>query len=160
MKKIFYTKEISKNGRVRYVPVSEYDSDYIDSFPKGNHLIMSYPGGSTRRYNIDADYAAMIAAGRVAEDPICRAIVKASELRPTKEPLTDGQIRAWKRLKQEFGDDMFGLRGVSVHDCVEAGIKAMQEEADKLMTNPTVRKAYDHFMLVAKLSKEEKNDNH
>ena len=82
MKKIYYEKV----GR-RYVPVAEYDNDYMDSFPKGNHLVMCYPGGSSRRFNIDPNYAAMIAAGRVAEDEICRAISKASEMRPQQTPI-------------------------------------------------------------------------
>lgn len=148
MKKIFY----EKRGR-RYVPTHEYDSDFIDSFPKGNHLVMSYPGGQSKRYNVDPNYAAMIAAGRVAEDKICSAIVKASEMRPSKEPLTPGQIRAWNKLKKEFGDEMYGLRGVSVHVCVEAGMKAMMEEANKLMGHPEVKKAFEQFLLVSSLVK-------
>jgi len=90
MKKIYYEKV----GR-RYVPVAEYDNDFLDSFPKGNHLVMSYPGGTSRRFNIDPNYAAMIAAGRVAEDAICKAISKASELRPKQTPITPKQKRAW-----------------------------------------------------------------
>ena len=35
MKKIYYEKV----GR-RYKPVAEYDPDYLDSFPKGSHLVM------------------------------------------------------------------------------------------------------------------------
>lgn len=153
MKKVFY----EKRGR-RYYPVAEYDNEYLDIFPKGNHLVMCYPGGKTTRYNINPNHAAMIAAGRVAEDKICAALVKASELKPSKVPLTEGQIRAWKKLQKEFGDDMFGLRGVSVRDCVDAGLKAMQEEADKLLTNPAVKNAYDHFLLVCELTKEQTND--
>ena len=65
MKKIFYEKV----GR-RYVPVSEYDSDLLDAFPKGTHIVMCYPGGQSRRYQIDPAYAPMIAAGRVAEEAI------------------------------------------------------------------------------------------
>lgn len=148
MKKIFY----EKRGR-RYVPTHEYDSDFLDSFPKGNHLVMSYPGGQSKRYNVDPNYAAMIAAGRVAEDKICSAIVKASEMRPSREPLTSGQIRAWNKLKKEFGDEMYGLRGVSVHDCVEAGMKAMMEEANTLMKHPEVKKAFEQFLLVSSLVK-------
>ena len=148
MKKIFY----EKRGR-RYVPTHEYDSDFIDSFPKGNHLVMSYPGGQSTRYHIYPNYAAMIAAGRVAEDKICSAIVKASEMRPSREPLTPGQVRAWNKLKKEFGDEMYGLRGVSVHDCVEAGMKAMIEEANKLMEHPEVKKAFEQFLLVSSLVK-------
>jgi len=149
MKKIYY----EKIGR-RYVPVSEYDNDLLDSFTRGTHLVQVYPGGASRRYNIDPAYAPMIAAGRVAEDAICKAISKASELRPKQTPITPGQKRAWERLAREFGDDLCTLHGLSVHDCAEAGVKAMQVEADKLLSNPTVRNAYERFLFVAELTKD------
>ena len=149
MKKIYY----EKIGR-KYVPVAEYDNDLLDSFTKGTHLVQVYPGGSSRRYNIDPAYAPMIAASRVAEDAICRAISKASELRPKSTPITEGQRKAWRKLAREFGDDLCTLHGLSVHDCAEAGVKAMMTEADKLMTNPSVRKAYERFILIAQLTKE------
>ena len=148
MKQLFYKKV----GR-RYVPVAEYDNDYLDSFPKGTHLVMCYPGGQSRRFNIDPNYAAMIAAGRVAEDAICKAINTASEMRPQSTPITEGQRKAWAKLAKEFGNDLCTLRGLSVHDCAEAGITAMQEEANKLMKHESVRQAYDHFMLVCELTK-------
>jgi len=149
MKKIYYEKV----GR-KYVPVAEYDNDFLDSFTKGTHLVMSYPGGTSRRFNIDPAYAPMIASGRVAEDAICRAISKASELRPQRTPITPGQQRAWKKLAKEFGDELCTLHGLSVHDCAEAGVKAMMLEADKLMSNPSVKKAYEHFQLVCELTRE------
>jgi len=149
MKKIYYEKV----GR-RYVPVAEYDNDFMDGFTKGTHLVMSYPGGQSRRYNIDPNYAAMIAAGRVAEDAICKAISKASELRPKQTPITVGQKRAWEKLAKEFGDELCTLHGLSVHDCAEAGVKAMQEEADKLMKHDSVRRAYEQFQLMCELTKE------
>jgi len=149
MKKIYYEKV----GR-RYVPVAEYDNDFMDSFSKGTHLVMSYPGGTSRRYNIDPAYAAMIAAGRVAEDAICKAISKASELRPKSTPITPGQKKAWEKLAKEFGDDLATLSGLCIRDCAEAGVKAMQEEADKLLSNPTVRQAYERFLFLAELTKE------
>lgn len=151
MKKVFYEKQ----GR-RYVPVKEYDSFLMDSFPRGAHLVICYPGGSSTRYNIDPNYAAMIAAGRVAEDKICDAMVKASELRPQREPLTPGQVRAWNKLKKEFGDERFSLQGASVRDCAEAGIKSMMEEANELLKNPAVRKAFDYFQMVCDLTREHK----
>jgi hypothetical protein len=67
----------------KYVPVAEYDNEFLDSFTKGNHLVMCYPGGTSRRFNIEPALAPMIAAGRLAEDAICRAISKAADLRPT-----------------------------------------------------------------------------
>jgi len=150
MKKIYY----EKRGR-KYVPVSEYDSEYLDSFSKGTHIVMCYPGGQSRRYNIDPAYAPMIAAGRVAEDVICRAISKASEMRPARTPITPGQKKAWEKLAKELGDELATLHGLSVHDCAEAGVKAMQEEADKLMKHEGVRKAYEHFLLMCELTKDQ-----
>ena len=149
MKKIFYEKQ----GR-RYVPVAEYDNELLDSFPKGNHLVMCYPGGSSRRFNVDPNYAAMIAAGRVAEDAVCDAMRKASELKPAQTPITPEQKAAWQQLAQSFGSELCTLHGTSTRDIAEAAVKAMQAEADKLMSNPTVRKAYERFLLVCDLTKE------
>jgi hypothetical protein len=147
-KKIYYEKK----GR-RYVPVSEYDSEYLDSFSKGTHIVMCYPGGQSRRYNIDPNYAAMIAAGRVAEDAICKALNRASEMRPAKTPITPAQQRAWEKLAKEFGDELCTLHGASVHDIAEAGVQAMQAEAEQLLANPAVKLAYEQFLLVCELTK-------
>ncbi len=149
MKKIFYEKV----GR-RYKPVYEYDQVLLDAFPKGNHLVMCYPGGQSRRFNIDPNYAAMIAAGRVAEDAISHAIHKASELSPQREPLTEGQLKAWQNLAKEFGQELCTLQGASTHDIAQAGVKAMMEEADKLMKYDAVKLAFDHFVMVCEICKE------
>ena len=146
---IFYIKK----GR-RYIPHSTYSSEFCDSFPKGTHLVDVYPGGSSRRFNIDPAYAPMIAAGRVAEDAICRAISAASELRPRQTPLTEGQRKAWRKLAKEFGDELATLNISSARDIAEAGLKAMQVEADKLLANPAVRNAYDRFLFISELTKE------
>ena len=148
MKKIFY----EKRGR-RYVPITEYDNEYLDSFSKGAHLVMCFPGGHSRRYNIDPDYAAMIAAGRVAADEIARAINMASGLKPQQKPITEGQRKAWNKLAKEFGTERFALQHGSARDLAEAGVNAMMLEADILLTHPAVREAYDHFMTVAALCK-------
>jgi hypothetical protein len=150
-KKIYYEKV----GR-KYVPVSEYDSDYLDSFGKGTHLVMCYPGGSSRRFNIQPDYASLIAASRVAEDAMCRAISKASEMRPQRTPLTEGQRKAWRKLAKEFGNDLATLSLGCARDIAEAGIKALQDEAKVLYSNEAVRKAYEHFILLCELTKESK----
>ena len=149
MKKVYY----EKRGR-RYYPVAEYDNDYMDSFPKGNHLVMCYPGGTSRRFNVEPNYAAMIAAGRVAEDVISSAVVKASEMRPHNRPITEKQKKAWEALAKAFDDDRYYIEIPSAREIAEAGVKAMMVEADKLMSNPSVQKAYEHFMLVCELTKE------
>ncbi len=152
MKKIFYEKV----GR-RYIPVSEYDSNLLDSFTKGSHLVMSYPGGKSTRYNVDPNYAAMIAAGRVAEDTISDAIRKASDLRTRSKPITPGQRKAWDNLVEEFGEEARQLEWPSAREVAEAGVKAMQEEADKLMQNPSVRDAYEAFLITCALTRDPAN---
>lgn len=153
MKKIYY----EKIGR-RYVPVAEYDSQYLDSFPKGTHLVMAYPGGQSRRFNIDPNYAAMIAAGRVAEDAISSAVVKAGEMRPHNKPITEEQRDAWQTLANAFGDDRYYIEIPSAREIAEAGVKAMQVEADKLMQHESVRKSYDHFLLMCELTKKHEHN--
>ena len=149
MNKIYY----EKRGR-RYVPIAEYDSTYLDSFTKGAHLVMCYPGGTSRKLNINPAYAPMIAAGRVAEEAICESMRKASEMKPQRTPITLGQKKAWEKLAKEFGDELCPLTYGSARDHSEAAVKAMQEEADKLMKHASVRKSYEHFMLMCMLTKE------
>ena len=148
-KTIFYIKE----GR-RYKPVYEYDQTLMDAFPKGTHLVQCYPGGQSRRFNIDPAYAPMIAAGRVAEDTISKALMRASDLRPSRAPITEGQRLAWENLVKEFGEDARCLEWPSAREACEEAVKAMSIEAEKLLANPTVRKAYEKFLFVAELTKE------
>ena len=151
MKKIYYEKK----GR-KYVPVAEYDSDYLDSFPRGNHLVMCYPGGSSRRFNIDPNYAALIAAARVAEDAISKHIMDVSALRVPErnKPLTEEQNKAWRAFNTAMGDENFALEWCSYREAAEAGVSAMIDEADKLMKHESVRNAYEQFLLVCELAKE------
>ena len=152
MKKIYYEKV----GR-RYKPVAEYDSDLMDSYHKGTHLVMCYPGGTSRRYNIDPNYAALIAASRVAEDAMSKAITKASEMRPHNKPITEKQKKAWEALAKAFGNDRYYVEIPSAREIAEAGVKALQDEAMMLYsTNESVKKALDHLLLLTKLTKEVK----
>lgn len=139
------------------MPVSEYDSDLMSSMPRGNHLIMSYPGGASTRFSVDPAYAPMIAAGRFAEDAIVTAMYTESEARPKERPITKRQRAAWEEMKAAFGDELFSLTFKSCRDLAEAGVTAMQKEADKLMQHPAVRDAYEQFQLVCKLTKEQQD---
>lgn len=150
MKKIFY----EKIGR-RYVPVSEYDSDMMDSFKKGTHLVMSYPGGKSFRYNVDPDYATMIAAGRVAEDVISAALMKAHEIRPYQnQALTSEQQVAWNNLMEVMGDEARYLEWPSAREVTQAAVEAMSAEAQKLLTVPAVKQAHEHFQFLATLTRD------
>lgn len=148
-KKIYYEKV----GR-RYRPVAEYDSELLSAHPKGNHVVMCYPGGRSTIYDIDPAFAPMIAAGRYAALAIADNIVEASKFKPSKTPVTKEQQVAWKNLEQAFGNDMYAIHLASARDLADAGVAAMQQEAAKLLKNPAVQAAYDHFMLLCKLAKD------
>ena len=152
MKKIYY----EKRGR-RYVPVSEYDGDLYHSMTKGSHLVMCYPGGQSTRYNIEPNYAAMIAAGRAAEFAMCDAIRRAGEIRPKTKALTPEQLEAWEHLIKVFGEDARIIEQASAKEIAEAGIQALIQEADKLMKHESVRHAYEQFLLVCRLTKESRS---
>ena len=157
MKKIFYEKV----GR-RYVPVSEYDSDLLDSFRHGNHLVMSYPGGKSTAFNIDPNYAALIAAGRVAQESMHQAINDAAKMKSDQwnnVVLTNEQFEAWNHFVEVMGERGRYVYYNSVHDIAEAGIKALEEEAAKPMEHPAVQDAYEKFQLVCKLVKDKDHGN-
>ena len=146
MKKIYYEKV----GR-KYVPVQEYDNELMDSFPKGNHLVMCYPGGQSRRFNIEPALAPMIAAARYAEDAMSKAVQRASEMRPHNKPITEEQKAAWDHLAKLFDSERYYVELPSAREVTEAGLKAMEDEAAKLLEHPMVRQAYDEFMATCKL---------
>lgn len=155
-KKIFYEKV----GR-RYKPIKEYNTEWIDAFPKGTHIVMSHPGGRSTRFNIDPAFGPMIAAGRFAEDAISRRIMDVSAMRSKgdRKPLTPEQVAAWEALQAAFGDEMYPLEYCSYREAAEEGVKAMQIEAEKMLENPAVRRAWNNFMLVWQLTKEQNKDS-
>jgi hypothetical protein len=83
--------------------------------------------------------------------------MRASDMRPKSAPLTEGQRKAWDNLIKEFGPEARTLEWPSAREACEEAVKAMQQEADKLLANPTVRKAYEKFLFVAELTKDHTN---
>lgn len=157
VQKTYYEKIVSKSGRVTYKPVEDPFREYtFETFPEGTHLVMCGPGSRSCRFNVNPDYAAIIAAGRVANEAMVSAIVKASEIeRHTrlKHPLTEEQRQAWEYLLEVLGESARYLQYPSAHDVAQQGVDAMIAEANKLLTNPTVRKAYDNFQLCCDLTR-------
>lgn len=152
MKKIFYEKV----GR-RYVPVHEYDQTLLDAFPKGNHLVMCYPGGQSRVYNIDPNHAALIAAARIARDAMHEAIhdaVKMQRDEHNNRVLTPEQYDAWQKFVDVMGERGRYVKYQSVHDIAQAGLDALINQATELMSHSAVRDAYEQFQMVCKLTKE------
>lgn len=152
MEETFY-----KKVGARYIPVSYYDSDIINSVGEGAHLVIKLPGSTLTKHRIDPALAPMIAAGELARQEITNAIFTAGEARPKNKLVTEEQRAAWKKLHEVTGDEMFYISYPSAYDISEAAITELAHHAEKLLSNESVRAAYDHFRLVCELAK--RNDN-
>jgi hypothetical protein len=144
-----------KVGR-RYQEIGEYDPECMDYFGNGATLVVKHKSVTARYYNVDVAVVPMLAAAKYCEDAVSSAIMRATEIRRSQRgvatPLTPGQKAAWENLVKEFGDDAKQLEWPSAREAAEAAGKALQEETEKLLANESIRQAYDHFMLLCKLS--------
>jgi hypothetical protein len=153
MKKVFYEK-VGK----RYKPVKEYDDTLMSAFPKGTHLVVCRPGITSYSYQIDPAFATMLAAGKYAEDEMSHAIVKGLEMKPKQTPITNRQRELWDELQKSFAEQDFVIYGPAAADAAREGIKALEQEVEKMLTVPAVKLAYDHFILVWQLTKEQQKE--
>lgn len=152
-REIFY----KKRGR-KYIPVSEYDHDLLSSVPEGTHLVICRPGFRSTRYNIDENYAALIAASFVAREKIITSMYDScNNYTPSREPLTPEQVELWNKLNESFGENIT-LQRCSLAEIADKATEAMQEEANKLMENPAVKKAWDHFQSVCRLTNQKQRE--
>jgi hypothetical protein len=144
-----------KVGR-RYVEVGEYDPTFMDYIPNGATLIVKRKSCTSRYFNVDPAIVPMLAASKYCEDEISSALVRAGELRMQRKDrereMTPGQRRAWDNLVREFGDSAKQLEWPSAREVAEAGAKTMADEAEKLLANQSIKEAYEHFLLLCKLS--------
>jgi hypothetical protein len=144
-----------KVGR-RYVEVGEYDTEFMDYVQNGATLVLKRKSCTARYFNVEPAVVPMLAAAKYCEDEISAALVKAGELRMQRSDrareMTPGQRAAWDNLVAEFGDSARQLEWPSARECAEAGAQAMQEEAQKLLANESIKEAYEHFLLLCKLS--------
>jgi hypothetical protein len=141
-----------KRGR-RYVPVREYDAMLQNALPHGSYVTVVKPGASVQRWAVDPAYAPMIAAGIVAREAMSKVMLAASEVRLSgdRKPMTQEQRDAWENLIAVFGPAARQLEHPSVMEITQAGVDAMIAEAERLLTHPSVRSAYEHFITVSKL---------
>ena len=151
MKRVFYEKVGDE-----FVPVREYDSELMDAFPEGSHLVICHPGGRSTRYNINPDRAPLLAAFKVLSDKICKQIVEASEIRPTQTPLTPEQKNTWDAFISAMGDDKYYCQYPAAQDITDNVIEYVNEQITEIMQFDSVKKAYDNFELMFELAAGEK----
>ena len=53
-----------------------------------------------------------------------------------------------------MGKESYALEFCSYREAAEEGVKAMAQEAEKLLQNDSVRQAYEHFLLLCELTKQ------
>ena len=144
-----------KVGR-RYVEIGEYDPERMDYVSNGATLIVKHKNCTSRYYGVDPDLAPMLAAAKYCEDAVSKAIMDATEIRQNyrmrAKPMTLAQRAAWDNLVKEFGEDAKQLEWPSAREAAEAAGVALQQEAEKLLANESIKAAYDHFLLLCKLS--------
>lgn len=147
MKKTFYEKV----GR-KYVPVYEYDSELLASLPRGAHLIICNPNSTSYRYNIDPDYASLIAAAHAAEDVLANAIISASAMKLDNDrELTPEQLAAWQNMVCVFGDRGRTIQYPAAQEIAVKGLKALVDKAKTLTENAAVNNALEQLKLLCKL---------
>ena len=143
-----------KVGR-RYVEIGEYDPECMDYIPNGTTMIVKRVGMQSTRYNVDPDILPLLAAGLYCEDEISHAIHRASELRPATRSITPEQREAFDRFLATMDPDDPNRNMLSLGSCrdaAEAGPAALMKEAQKLLANESIKQAYEHFLLLCKLS--------
>jgi hypothetical protein len=144
---VFYVKR----GR-RYIPVREYDRELIDSMHYGTHLVEVTRSGGSRKYGVKPEHAPLIAAAQDSIEELTKALVRFSDLRPSKTPITPEQKQAWENLSAAFGDDMHLLQWPSMMEVTDLFLKHLIARAEEKLINPSVKEAYEKFLLVSKLS--------
>jgi len=131
-----YMRTVTPGGRVRYEPTAVPD---YDGLAEGAYLLVVEPGcKSWRRVSVSPDYAALLAAARVARGAVMDAIRSRAEprlVRPTK-----AQAEAWKACQAVmagYGEAVapLVLRGASLEDLADAVEGALLEAAAEAATN-------------------------
>jgi hypothetical protein len=149
MKETFYRKV----GR-KYVEVAHYDDNFCDALPIGSHLVTVERGCTMRKMNVDPALIPLIAATELFRSELAQVIVKATDATPAKQ-FTGADLAAYETFKASLSSDkMYYLSYPSANDVARAALSMLAKKAEALLQNDAVKQAYEHFMLMAKLSEE------
>ena len=124
------TTYYEKRGR-RYIPVAE--REMYDALTAGTYLVVIQPGLRSMKRLVQPASGEVEAAIRIAEQAMVDAMRTMNE--SPGEPMglaTEAEKTLAKKAYAAYTavvgkDRMLHFRGVSMHDVVEAGIKALRE---------------------------------
>lgn len=154
----FYRKEVSAAGEETFVKVSEYDSELINAFPVGSCIQVVVGNSTIRRYNVDPAIAPMVAASMLLADKMTDIISEAARYKIKdnengKIQLTQEQQDAWEALNKAFDGNLSVLRVPSIREIADSVLDVISQKAKELLNNESVKEAYEHFLLVCKLTR-------
>lgn len=148
----------------QYYPVSYYSSDLSSSFREGSYLVTVHPYSkefdNIEFRKIEPALLPIFAAFKYAEHSIASKLGAALQdyKLPKKKELTAEQVQLWKTLAQSLGKQDLHIYSSSAHDAVRAGYEVIEQEVNKMMQNKAVKAAYENFMMVWKLTKDNENE--
>lgn len=118
--------------RYKEIGVCENEAFY---YPHGATLVWASKGSTLTKYGIEPADAALLAAAERVRDSMMDAMRKATELKPigtNKRALTRLERKAWAAYVAIAGSvSSLQLEGASMHDVVDAGVKALVEACKK-----------------------------
>lgn len=127
-----------KVGR-RYEEIGVCDNEAF-YYPHGAHLVVSAPGSTLTRYNIEPAHAALLAAAATMRKAMLDAIHGADRMKLVgvgnrQRELTAKEKKAWAAYVAIAGEPKsLYLEGASMHDAIDAGIKALTDAIQQTET--------------------------
>lgn len=129
-----YYKKVGK----RYKPVSIYDSGIMDAYPQGSHLVVVDERWESHLYNVEPEFASVLAALRLCRDPLCEVLRRASMYRPSQRAGSK-HIEAFNAYKAIVGEDaLVTIEGPSINEMIETMEKTLLEHIKKTSPRGTV----------------------
>ena len=127
------TKIYDKMNQIRYKKVGRKyipDSDIwaYDGLREGWWLVKVAPGSTSIRQQVYPSRSEISAAARDKEEQLMDIIRKASEARPSQNPLTPEALADWKAFIAKHGKEFNSLEYPSIQENAEKIIAALLEK--------------------------------
>lgn len=147
-----------KNSSGEYEPVSQYESNLLDSVAIGSSMLITVQKNCTiRRQCVDADYVALQAAAQHLSDQLAAIMSRSLMSRPTQKKLTQQQQDLFEQLKQSgIAEFWFPSMGQIVDELLNEIVQA----AKPAVNIPWVQEAAEQYRAALALALDtNKNEN-
>ena len=137
-KTVYYQKQ-----KGRYVPVREYDPDWLESRAYGTYITHVKQGARSTQRAVEPDFLALEAAALALKDQLADIALKASELRPSQVILTDRQRELWQQLVET---GFTTVHYPAAYDVADQILKTITQAAQKTISeNVCVRDLQEQY---------------